>query len=590
MKDDALPDVLAALIEQVVRGTRLWPAEKRDVSAELESHFRDGLQQLAEEGLSEPEAVALLRERFGSPKVAAKLIRRGKKRNRSIIWKMFVRATCVLVILIGVTIVYAVWLLVGEANPTIDYISKANEPIDAIPVEDRAWPILREVILDLNPMPDKVLEIRKRLAFLPPGDDSWEEAMAWVESNSHLIPKVYQAASKRAYGVRYDNAASRAFLMALLKHQGKIKKEAQVSKNQECIETNWHESLLFNILLPSLPEMRTVAWLLVLDARGHLANGDFHSSWLSLEATHRLGIQLLATGGSLVEQLGGTSITNLASEGTRRGLYEHQDKLTPEELDRLGTSLAIIEQAAPVSLNYELVKYTYEDVVQRLFTDDGDGDGALIPRAFKVFRFESFDKPENREMSHWEKEIASLSIAAVHAGRKETLSKLAELWEINTKRMGMPLYDPQWRRIDESQEALFSHSRMNVRFALIDYFRALGSWDLCMGRAEMLVREARMNRSATLAVVAMLRYRADLGRYPDRLDALVPDYLEQVPEDVYCAGGLRYALGEDGRALLYSVGRNLIDDGGSSAKLTEGATFAKVDDPADIIYWPPSEH
>lgn len=70
--------------------------------------------------------------------------------------------------------------------------------------------------------------------------------------------------------------------------------------------------------------------------------------------------------------------------------------------------------------------------------------------------------------------------------------------------------------------------------------------------------------------VALMRYRADNGRYPDRLDSLVPRYLRVVPTDV-CAGKpgipLRYHVNDAGRSfVLYSVGPNLRDDGGAFAR------------------------
>ncbi len=66
--------------------------------------------------------------------------------------------------------------------------------------------------------------------------------------------------------------------------------------------------------------------------------------------------------------------------------------------------------------------------------------------------------------------------------------------------------------------------------------------------------------------VALLRYRADNGRYPDALGALAPRYLRSVPDDV-CAGQpripLRYHVNDGGRSyVLYSVGPDMRDNAG----------------------------
>jgi hypothetical protein len=60
---------------------------------------------------------------------------------------------------------------------------------------------------------------------------------------------------------------------------------------------------------------------------------------------------------------------------------------------------------------------------------------------------------------------------------------------------------------------------------------------------------------------ALAWYQREIGRYPDRLDALAPRYLNQVPKDMFSGGGLVYRPTANGY-VLYSVGLNAKDDGG----------------------------
>ena len=62
--------------------------------------------------------------------------------------------------------------------------------------------------------------------------------------------------------------------------------------------------------------------------------------------------------------------------------------------------------------------------------------------------------------------------------------------------------------------------------------------------------------------VALERYRLAHGEYPDSLDALVPQFMEEIPHDVIGGGPLHYRLTNDGQFVLYSVGWNQQDDGG----------------------------
>lgn len=64
-------------------------------------------------------------------------------------------------------------------------------------------------------------------------------------------------------------------------------------------------------------------------------------------------------------------------------------------------------------------------------------------------------------------------------------------------------------------------------------------------------------------VFALERYREKEGRYPEILDALIPEYLEEVPVDRFSGGALQFDS-DGGSYLLYSIGQNGVDDGGRS--------------------------
>ncbi len=66
------------------------------------------------------------------------------------------------------------------------------------------------------------------------------------------------------------------------------------------------------------------------------------------------------------------------------------------------------------------------------------------------------------------------------------------------------------------------------------------------------------------AVFALARHRAAHGAYPERLDQLVPAFLDKLPADDFGDGPLKYQRRDDGAFELYSVGLNGKDDGGRS--------------------------
>ncbi|MEO7676737.1 MAG: hypothetical protein ABIV39_08260, partial [Verrucomicrobiota bacterium] len=70
-----------------------------------------------------------------------------------------------------------------------------------------------------------------------------------------------------------------------------------------------------------------------------------------------------------------------------------------------------------------------------------------------------------------------------------------------------------------------------------------------------------------LAIVAcaLERYRLVIGVFPEDLAALSPQFLEKIPHDIITGEPLKYRQTGDGKFILYSVGWNGTDDGGTIA-------------------------
>jgi len=64
---------------------------------------------------------------------------------------------------------------------------------------------------------------------------------------------------------------------------------------------------------------------------------------------------------------------------------------------------------------------------------------------------------------------------------------------------------------------------------------------------------------ATRTILALRAYQLTHGALPPNLNALVPDFLDAVPVDDFDGQPLRYSVE---KKIVYSVGKNLKDDGG----------------------------
>src|SRR6266496_704429 len=138
----ALPPAVKELIHRVAKKTSLWRLEKLDVTQELISHFADGI----ESGVSSEELI----KAFGNETEAAILIRRAKRRNRPPSWqvlRVLGWLTAALFVFYGG---FAIYFFAGRPSPGISYIARVNQTIEKTPLEDRAWPIYRRVLLSLG--------------------------------------------------------------------------------------------------------------------------------------------------------------------------------------------------------------------------------------------------------------------------------------------------------------------------------------------------------------------------------------------------------------------------------------------------------
>lgn len=89
-------------------------------------------------------------------------------------------------------------------------------------------------------------------------------------------------------------------------------------------------------------------------------------------------------------------------------------------------------------------------------------------------------------------------------------------------------------------------SDLSARFNITD-----GPWAVALGRARFYwafegMYQPVAQRRAALIMLALSAYRHDHGAYPRSLDALVPDYLDEVPLDVLTARPFGYEIVRDG--------------------------------------------
>ncbi len=265
----------------------------------------------------------------------------------------------------------------------------------------------------------------------------------------------------------------------------------------------------------------------------------------------------------LSHQLLGIAMRTLVSN-TIRGILVCEP-LEPQTLAAIQQQLEQLGQAGEMTLDFTLERLVWQDGVQRMFTDEGDGRGR-VPRV-AVTQWE--DLP-GLLTSLIEPMTPAQSVDFVGLDRQQT-TRCAEEF---LNHVEIAAAQTPWQ---------FRNEPNGVKRVLDDllqenpYVGLLGN--ACLGVLDLPWR-ARADLDALVATIAAIRYEAEHGEYPDSLTQLVEaGLLRQAPQDPYSNDSLVYKRNDDG-FLLYSRGLDFDDDGGVPSRWGDGP------DGGDQVFWP----
>jgi hypothetical protein len=133
--------------------------------------------------------------------------------------------------------------------------------------------------------------------------------------------------------------------------------------------------------------------------------------------------------------------------------------------------------------------------------------------------------------------------------------------------------DTTKRRVSPSQLAAGQHEYereccSSGHADAILHHRIMAAVLIFTGLGNFVGKGAQAQTAADQAALAcaLERYRLANGQFPEKLDALVPRFISQLPHDVITGEPYKYRRTDDGQFVLYSVGWNEKDDGGVPGK------------------------
>lgn len=532
-----LPSASTAVVAEVVKRSRLWTREKQDTARELAAHFRDGL----EAGREESELIAS----FGDPKRAAALIRRAAKRKRPLIWHTWIRAWQALGCALLLALAFFAWTTarywVATPKITRNFTAEMNAPVLARPESERgrALYVRAFALMGEGSGEPKFNDDEGRERVITPKDDEWPAMAAYADKVAPALALLGEASERPVMGFLYGHPMDQetdAALAAYLNYEpGHM--ESAPSANPS----------LISILLPHLSAMRRSAQFLCrVEALEAARRGDAGRFERAVATPLGMARQMCRPG-TLVEQLVGYSILGLACETLQSTVRDYPSLIDDAGAARISHRLASVD----TRMHFEFERQSMHDIAQRVYSDDGNGDGVITRKGMEELLRITADVAGGTGMSAG---LGGAAVSAVAAGRKETL----EVWDAWYDRV---------EALADSDAAPGELDRLHIEFDR--GVESGSSWRHplirllfpALGRAAKAGHEARMKRDGACVGLALEVFKRRTGAYPAALSEMVPGLLPEVPHDRYDGAPIRYRV-RDGRPEVYSVGKNGKDDGG----------------------------
>jgi len=318
-------------------------------------------------------------------------------------------------------------------------------------------------------------------------------------------------------------------------------------------------------LLPELSSVRQVVWALSARAMLKLDSGDVEGAWQDLLVMHGLGTRT-GRSSTLIELLVGMGMDGSA---TRAGEAIITSSLATN--DQLRSMLADMHTLSPtpgMATVLEAERLMALDCVMMLkraalSTDPPEVLGIKLEGA--AMAFVDWDTVEE-SVDKWYGWLAAATLHENYAEHRRLTRDLQS--EFHT-----------WREKVQRAVSLGRADR-KIRTEAVELALLTTIWPEVQ-RIRALHEEFAAKRELNeLAAAALLHAMEHNGEFPAELADLAPDYLSEIPVDGFTGEAMRYVRTDDG-CKIYSVGPNMIDDGGFNYDdvRTMGGDSEKDEDP-----------
>ena len=400
-----------------------------------------------------------------------------------------------------------------NVKSTKDYrieLEKLNKPED-YSIEKDAWPNYKKAFDLLTEIPEG---LNKNILKKWPSDlsnDQMNLIQDWISSNQQVIAELEAGANKPYYFYPSD------------------------------------ETLLGRDAYPEMSKVHPMVLLLLSRAQISAFNGDFSRSISDILICYRFGLH--STGPiPLLEQLVGLAVTQMPVESSFRILQRtNHDDIWLRDLQ---SNFETLSKTSLPYIDFSGEKLICLDLIQKTFTDDGGGEGHIPRGTIRQFKY-----PPPYLKAIGISEIKTVDIILWSLLKRSKTTQLTE--NLFTYLKSVEKITPIELRRSNKNITKSIKRIVNGNIFLLTLTEPYENIYNISFRFNAQIE-------GLIVTVAMFRYRLEQGDLPDNLEQLVQaGYMAELPLDPYSGLPFVYKKLDSDDFLLYSLGLDFDDDGGT---------------------------
>jgi len=358
-----------------------------------------------------------------------------------------------------------------------------------------------------------------------------EASKQYVEDEQDLITKFWD-------GESFDEQA----LLVLFEAN-----QAAISNIHEAVKRKgyWHEQeYSYDALVPEITGWMELGKLMQVQSEWMRRERQLEDAIALTVDLNQFGVTVGGDGATLITHLVGMALAELGAEQSRRMVRDVNcppELLQPLEISLRGGDRLYVGAAESLRAEFTTMRNTFAMLAEapEAYTDLGGESGGLTLKTMTSIPLVwGYMLHPNRSM-----EIVAEEFRPVIAGLQTPWSA-----DLNQDPDEMPAA----LDIPESSREMAKPNRVGILLLSITLPVISGSVNR--------VLQIQASREATRILIGLRLYELSEGRLPERLDELVPGYLERIPVDPFSGQPFRY---DREREIVWSVGKDRVDQGGS---------------------------